>query len=45
MQISSISWLILMLAALSLAPGAAQVKITTNPADVSGCTAVGNTPS
>jgi hypothetical protein len=27
---------------LTLAPGAEQVKITTNPADVTGCTPVGN---
>lgn len=29
---------------VTLAPGAAQVKITTNPADVAGCAAVGYTP-
>jgi hypothetical protein len=29
---------------ITLAPGAAQVKITSNPADVSGCAAVGYTP-
>ena len=46
--------LILILAALStgcvlsgiiLAPGADQVKFTSNPADVSGCSPVGNIPA
>jgi hypothetical protein len=29
---------------INLAPGAAQVNITRNPADVAACTAVGNLP-
>lgn len=31
--------------AVTLAPGADQMKITTNPADVSGCAPVGNIPA
>jgi hypothetical protein len=31
--------------AMTLVPGAAQVKITTNLADIAGCTPVGNIPT
>jgi hypothetical protein len=51
MNVAALGSTILILAALStscaisgiiLAPGADQVRITTSPADVSNCTAVGN---
>ncbi|MGO9930873.1 MAG: hypothetical protein ACLPV8_03545 [Steroidobacteraceae bacterium] len=48
MKFAAITILVAILAAIAsgcivpLLPGAAQVKLTTNPADVAGCTDVGN---